>query len=351
MNRRHHCVLACGLLLAASVPCGLAATVQPAAPTPAAAGKAAEVSKDANAALRYWAAFSQVSKELADKVREIDFDKLTTKDAVAAAMKEAGLETGCPAATGMLFEATKLTRCDFEVNWDEGPMALLPHLAQLRTSSRLLRLEARRLQMEGTPDEAARHCAAIVRLAGHASNDRCLISSLVGIAICELGFAEIKQLLATGKVSAAAAAELRSAVEGVDAADPMRMAEALRNEGKVFADWLEKQLNAPGGMNKVKEIQGVSTGDPAIDKQVSAMDAAAMRADLPKLRAAYAKLESAWAAADAGASIGQVERDASSGKFGLLAQVWLPAINKASESRKRFLSRRGEVLEQLKAVK
>jgi hypothetical protein len=37
--------------------------------------------------------------------------------------------------------------------------------------------------MEGTPDEAARHCAAIVRLAGHASNDRCLISSLVGIAI------------------------------------------------------------------------------------------------------------------------------------------------------------------------
>ncbi len=351
MNRRHHCVLACGLLLAASVPCGLAASVQTAVTAPGAPGKAAAASKDANAALRYWAAFSQVSKEVADKVREIDFDKLTTKDAVAAALKDAGLEGGHPAATGMLFEATKLARCDFEVNWDEGPMALLPHLAQLRTSSRLLRLEARRLQLEGKPDEAAQFCAAIVRLANHASSDRCLISSLVGVAICELGFAEIKQLLATGKVSAAAAAELRAAVEVISADDPMRMAEALRNEGKVFADWLEKQLDAPGGMTKVKEIQSASTGNAAIDKQVAAMDAAAIRADLPKLRAAYVQLDSAWAAADAAAAIGQVERDASSGKFGLLAQVWLPAISKASESRKRFLSRRGEVLEQLKAVK
>ena len=100
-----------------------------------------------------------------------------------------------------------------------------------------------------------------------------------------------------GAVCAAAAADLRAAVEVISADDPMRMAEALRNEGKVFADWLEKQLDAPGGMTKVKEIQSASTGNAAIDKQVAAMDAAAIRADLPKLRAAYVQLDSAWGAA------------------------------------------------------
>ena len=190
----------------------------------------------ANAALRYWVIFSQISQDRAETLRNIDFDKLLTADDVKAAFTSAEFSIEHLDVVTSLIEATRIPRCDFGVDMRQGPYALMPHLGQIRTCSRVLRLDARRLLLEGRHDEAAQRVAAILRLATHVSGDKIMISSLVAVAVAELGFAEGTKILEAGKLSPATVTELQSALAAMNDRDPMMLRSTIANEAKTFID-------------------------------------------------------------------------------------------------------------------
>lgn len=293
----------------------------------------------ANAALRYWVIFSQISQDRAAKLRDVDFDKILTVEEARAALANAEFAVENNELIASLIEATRIPRCDFGIDMSQGPFALMPHLGQIRTCSRLLRLDARRLSLEGKHDEAALRIAAILRLANHVSVDKIMISSLVGVAVAELGFSEGTKILAAGKPSPATTVELLTALGATSDRDPMLLRSAVANEGKVFPDWIEKQVDLPGGVAKVNELSEVNTGEEK-KAPVPVFTASQIKADIPKLRGAYENLNKAWDAADPAAESANIEKRCIGGEFGELAKVWLPSMSRAYKTAKRFVDER-----------
>lgn len=289
----------------------------------------------ANAALRYWVIFSQISQDRAETLRNIDFDKLLTVDDVKAAFTSAEFSVEHLDVITSLIEATRIPRCDFGVDMSQGPYALMPHLGQIRTCSRVLRLDARRLLLEGRRDEAAQRVAAILRLATHVSGDKIMISSLVGVVVAELGFAEGTKILEAGRLSPATVTELQSALAAINARDPMLLRSAIANEGKVFVDWIEVQANAPNGIAKINDLSSANLSGEE-KKTAPVFTVAQVKKDLPALRGAYGRLDKAWDAADPAAEAVLIEKGCVSGEFGELAKVWLPSMSRAYKSAKKF---------------
>ncbi len=304
----------------------------------------------ANAALRYWVIFSQISQDRAAKLRDIDFDKILTVEDARAALANAEFAVENNELITSLIEATRIPRCDFGIDMSQGPFALMPHLGQIRTCSRLLRLDARRLLLEGKHDEAAGRIAAILRLANHVSVDKIMISSLVGVAVAELGFSEGTKIIAAGKLSPATAVELLTALGATSDLDPMLLRSAVANEGKVFPDWIERQVDLPGGLAKVNELSSVNTGEEK-KSPVPVFTASQIKSDLPKLRGAYENLNRAWDAAEPAAESASIEKRCIAGEFGELAKVWLPSMGRAYKTAKRFVDERQEFAKLLESAK
>lgn len=100
-------------------------------------------------------------------------------------------------ALGRLAQATRLERCDFEVPIrQDGVNALLPHLAELRGASRLLAVEIRLRIRQGHYPDALERLKAGLTLARHTGNGATLIEGLVGVAIANLMFDRIEELVA-----------------------------------------------------------------------------------------------------------------------------------------------------------
>src|SRR5262245_60352256 len=82
-----------------------------------------------------------------------------------------------------IMHAASLDECDWGVNFEEGPNALLPHLALLRGSCRFLGADVRRCLQENDINAATKRIVAVVQMSTQERSDRCLISSLVAVAI------------------------------------------------------------------------------------------------------------------------------------------------------------------------
>jgi hypothetical protein len=92
--------------------------------------------------------------------------------------------------------ATRQERCDFEIPIrQDGVNALLPHLAELRGASRLLAVEIRLRIRQGRHAEAIERLKAGVTLARHTGNGATLIEGLVGVAIANLMFDRVEELV------------------------------------------------------------------------------------------------------------------------------------------------------------
>src|ERR1043165_3048229 len=139
--------------------------------------------KDRNAALVYASAFyAFINRELTDKVDAVEVSEVGTEpdpskqgEKYQAAAKEVSENH---LAIETLLRASKMTKCDFELPFENGINVLLPHLSLMRKSARLLRFDARRMLIDGKPNEAAERIAAIYRMAGPLQSDSVLINTL-----------------------------------------------------------------------------------------------------------------------------------------------------------------------------
>ncbi len=96
-----------------------------------------------------------------------------------------------------LAQATRHERCDFEIPIrQDGMNALLPHLAELRGAARLLAMEIRLRIRQGRYPDALERLKAGLTLARHTGKGATLIEGLVGIAIANMMFDRIEELVA-----------------------------------------------------------------------------------------------------------------------------------------------------------
>lgn len=340
------------LLAALVLAAGSLAPVQPAATAPAPAARPADQPAaqdlleftdaslipawavkpaDRNAAVGYLKAVIDFPRDAREPLGEIDWDKIgpnmdASKMPEAYSKALAAMHAGSTQWIRTCVEASTRTRCDFENSYEGGVGMLLPHLSYLRQMARGLRLEARSLAVDGKRDEAAKLVAATLRMARHASHDRILISTLVGVAIGRVGSAEAAVLLDSGPLSDQSRAELRAALAYVLTDDPFHGRASLETERDMFLEWfkiaVQKSDKAP---HLVTALLGQSDR-PELSQRVAALKGDKLAAEIARAREGYDEVIRAWGSDDATAKFIVLEKRVEQGEFGLIAQIAMPSF-------------------------
>lgn len=313
--------------------------------------------EERNAAIRYLWGASLIPANFADLYSAVDFDAVGFT--VEQAQKSEAFKAACAAindgsAAGVVMQATRLAKCDFEVDYENGIGTLLPHLGKMRSAARLLRLDARRLAVMGDIEGAAGRLEGMVNMSLHASGDGYLISSLVGIAIVMLSTQEIKAMAEAEVLTLAARDRLLESLRGLDPKDSMRMRGALVNEQTTMIDWMERYFaDADAGARFAAEVGGAEgNGQEAVLlAAVEKLSAKNFRDELAKLRSAYDVLLDAWDKADRAAAIADFDARVQKQEFGLLAGILAPSLGRLAANSDRLNANIAETIEVLEKAR
>src|SRR5690606_1879579 len=118
----------------------------------------------------------------------------------------------------LLLRAAEMEQSSFGVDYEDGFNALLPHITPMRFSARLLLMDADRLMSESEPAEAAKRCAAVIRMSQHLTMDALLINSTVGFSLFE--WADLWIAAHQEQLDDVSRAIIAKAVAGISSNDP-----------------------------------------------------------------------------------------------------------------------------------
>ena len=237
-----------------------------------------------------------------------------------------------------------IPRCDWGIQYDGGPWALLPHLSELRTSARLLKADADRLQEAGQIAAAADRIEAIFRMSGHMRRDRMIISSLVSAAISSTACDATAALLDTGEVAPDDAQRLLAAARL--SADPFGAREAIHAEGVVFIGWCRETLTGPDAGQLMVEIAAMA-GQGA-DSPLAKLNGEQLSKALDRLAPFYEQAVALFNEPDATEKLKALESRAQAGDFGPAAEVLAPSISRVRENVARQAEQRQAIIERLR---
>ncbi len=238
-------------------------------------------------------------------------------------------------------KASRIPFANWAVEYDEGVMALLPHLAKLRHTARILTADARRLMELGEVEQAAERIAALYRMGEQTASDRVLISTLVGIAISSLANLQVEEIIATEELTEEAREIMLEAIEAIDLDNPAGVRDAVLGERDLFIGNLRQRYTGPtAGADFVREMfpmMGVSPDAyEEIKARIAQFDEAALQADLDKANRYYEDILSIWDLADAGDRIEQMSGLIENGHYGITGRFMLPAMSRVWESSQKF---------------
>ncbi len=299
---------------------------------------------DRNAAIKYLALAMEMPRDLTEKVAAVDYDACgvtleSIKNNPAAAAALAAIESYDVAPW---INASRLAKYDLELATEEGFSLLLPHLGKLRSAARILRWSARVSLAQGSPAQAAERLAAIVRIARHASQDRILISSLVGVAMSAVAFDEMRTLAAGGTLAESSRTLLVETLESLDHVDPFLVRSSLRGERELAVQGTLGRFTGPDAGSKLVEafLQGSDQDDATRlrAKIISEWDGRRIAIELDRFNDAFDALEEAWDSSEPKEVIERVEARVNADEFGPLAAIMIPAtgrVHAASERAKK----------------
>jgi hypothetical protein len=217
-------------------PCSLVAAVLilasggPAAGQPPAAG----ADPAANAAVKYWQAFGllpALDKDQEKILREWDKAPLD-----AAALK---LIDRSRNSLEYLHRGSKLPRCDWALDYEDGISLLLPHMAKARTLAGLAALRARHAFERGDAKAGWADVIALLQLARHVETDPLMIDQMVGFSIEGMAVQAAAPHLPDSK------ATLADVAAALDRLPPgPTFAQMLQVEKRTCSDWLIRELRA-----------------------------------------------------------------------------------------------------------
>ncbi|MCA9288620.1 MAG: hypothetical protein KDA05_08545 [Phycisphaerales bacterium] len=287
-----------------------------------------------NAAPVYWRAFMLAATD--DELKGTDWSAmLRTPGQGDYALTEAettaiGHASG---VIGALLKAAEVEGCDWEVDYEDGIGALLPHLGPLRNGARLLAVDVRRCVAEGDLDGAVDRLVAMHALARHARVDGVLISSLVSVAISSLTADQSSFLLGQVAITAEQRDRLLAAIEAYDGQDPFAIRAAVRNEGQWLTAWLAEMARQGRLREQLDQFFALGEGNDAGElERLRRMSDEEVVADLLLCRGYYDDVLAVWNERDAVERTGLLGETIPQGRYGRFAQFLVPSLAKVREA-------------------
>lgn len=234
-----------------------------------------------------------------------------------------------------LIAATKVSECEWGIQYQDGFGALLPQLGILRRYARMLSFDARRCLAEGDIKGLAERYEAIFRMSIHASRGGCLICSLVGEAIQALACVQVQSMLDAGQLTPEAARQILNTARASVGEDTHNYLGSLSNEEFMAVDWVKEHYVGPdAGEKLLTDLSGFNDEEVPGEDVVSKMDGATLSREVEKTRAYYTKVREAWNEADAAEKLKALSADVEAGKFGKVTLA-IGAFDKAHRSMSR----------------
>ncbi|MFO0831093.1 MAG: hypothetical protein U0637_04520 [Phycisphaerales bacterium] len=311
--------------------------------------------EERNGAMKYWEAWATMSAELSKKVADVDWDALagiTEWGALPESFRGFEQEPVGSIADAIA-NAASYKRCNFEMQWEDGAMTLMPHLSKMRSGARLLRVAARMDLAKGRPDAAVDRVVTEFKCAQAAAQDPVLISSLVGTAITDLALSEVQVQAASGKVTAGGKAKLLGALRAVNTDDPMNTRASIQGELDTFVPWVEKQFE---GGKPSEQLMGLLDMENGVRKDearayFAGLTRETFRGDIERIRLAFKELTTLWDTPDARRGLDEFDKKVNAGEFGMLARYFLPTVGKAKTSQDNLRARLTETIRQVENMK
>lgn len=275
-----------------------------------------------NAALRYWQAFSIIDNDIRDTTNQIA-KRMHDASLRLSPKEKAAMETSAD-TVALLLEASAMEACDFGVQYEKGPGAILPHLGAMRSGALLLQVDARMMLNDGDPAAAVDRAEAILRMSHHLSSDRLLISSLVSASIFSGGADLIVALDDAGALGDGERVRLLAALGAFDASGPFGTKQSLIAERDVISSWAKEQIASGEAATTFTDAAGLLTG--GADADWENMDAASLHAYVDLYVAAFDQILTAWDAPDYAERFVAIEGEVAAGGFGPVAKAMLPSL-------------------------
>jgi hypothetical protein len=281
-----------------------------------------------NAALGYLTAQSNLPKLLSDAISEIEWDKVPTSGEAPEAFTKAAkiLRDAGEQAIEDCLAASSREKCDFELSYEGGVSMLMPHLGMTRNLARVLRFDARDQLLQGHADKAAQRVAALFRMGRHVTNDRILISTLVGYSISTLATQEARVLVNSGKLSPADVALLRGAIANIVKDDPFNGKASLVMERDLFLKWFEVAISRGDATAKAAVAM---YSDSETKSHLKGLKGESLTREIGLAREGYDEIIAAWGTPDTTAKLIAINARLEKGEFGVIARVAMPAFTKA----------------------
>ena len=301
-----------------------------------------------NAAVIYWQAFAAMPTLEGEHKTKYEAAIKTTTEPVSDDVQP--IVARFDNALREMHRARRVTVCDWNLNYDDGPRCLLPHLQKARELSRAALLRARLRFAAKATDDAVADVVAALKMARDCGSSPLLISLLVDMAVENMATEVLAANLAS--LSPQQLDSLAAVLKTLPATPSV--ADCIRFEGQMFGDWMERfinaeaaKLNEPKAGGKIVGAMVEQTGnDNWAGVNLESLTVAEVRESLRRLRADYAEsakiaglrpaerrgrrteFESQLAAARKSAKPADVLRT--------LSQLFLPAIGKAADREDQF---------------
>jgi hypothetical protein len=211
---------------------------------------------------------------------------------------------------------------------------LLPHLAPMRTLSKIMQADALVRVHDGDWSAAADRVGAMYRISEHCAEDCIIISSLVGTAIFRVGDVAAQYGFDRAGFSDLDCANMLSALRGLETGDPFNMVESVVMEQELGITWLQKNLGTEADRQNVPEILQWLVEDERIATGLAAMTDADFQAQLDAYDRTMDRFVEAVSMEDREAARAELERlleEVVAGEHGFLASFLMPALDKYYE--------------------
>jgi hypothetical protein len=260
------CVAATCLLVTSS-------DAQPAAPT------------STNAALRYWMAFALMRDPPADKATADLLEHVADGSAGWDEAKLGPIVEDNRQALAIMQRASRLTFCDWGLEYELGSRTPIAHLAKGRTLGRLSVVAGRRLQAQGQASQAVDMWLAGVRFSRHMAEGGSLISALSGERVMELSLRAIHRGGVITALDASTKKQLEQFLRSLPE-DGLDWSAAMRRDADSFEVTLQQLLKSPDPKAALARFGGAPV--PADFKVPNASEVAAYHAYTDRVVAALA---------------------------------------------------------------
>jgi hypothetical protein len=305
--------------------------------TPAAMGQPSVVG---NAAVDYWRGMYALQKTNLQAVRDLDWSKIGDAVDPAALPKELKDAAACltDAALDDLQLGAGRSRCDFQIQYERGPMALLPHLAAMRDAARVLRASARVKLAEGDAAAAANRLGIILHMSDHLRADKLLISNLVAIAMVNLAAEETRVAIDSKKLTPEARRALAQDFHLFTVDDPFGIKRSIiGGERDTCLLWVKKTFRGEHAGRDLAQSGLLWSGSSKVDSDPSVraivlMNGAQVDAAVDLAYPYYEQAIAVWDDADAEQKLGALEQKVQGGAFGPLAKIVAPSLVKCHQS-------------------